>query len=69
MEPHDSEKHLGASSLEHLTAEELFERLRKANEEPKDPNKQSLSEYINDQEENEGTGPDAIRDATASDSE
>lgn len=70
MEPHDSQKHPGTSGLEHLTTEELFERLRKANEEPKDdPNKQSLTEYINGQEENEDAGPDAIRDVKASDRE
>ena len=69
MEPHDGKKHPGTSGLEHLTTEELFERLRKANDEPTAPNKQSLTEYINGQEEYEGTGPDAIRDIKASDSE
>ena len=69
MEPHDGQKHPRASGLEDLTTEELFERLRKANEEPKDPNKQSRTEYINGQDENEETGSDAIRDVKASDRE
>ena len=69
MEPHDGQKHPRASGLEHLTTEELFERLRKANEEPTDPNKQSLTEYIDGQQENEDTGPDAFGDATAIDRE
>ncbi len=51
MEPHDDQEHPGASGLEHISTEELLKRLREANKEPSPTNKQSLSEYINDQKE------------------
>jgi hypothetical protein len=47
-----SETNSEPSGLEHLTTEELLERLRNANH-PPDPNKQTLEEYIREQEQNE----------------
>ena len=52
MDTYDSEKHPRASGLENLTTEELLERLRNANH-PDQPNKQTLEEYINEQEDKE----------------
>jgi hypothetical protein len=52
MDTHDSKKHSEPSGLEHLSTEELLERLRNANH-PPDPNKQTLEEYVREQEENE----------------
>lgn len=53
MDAHDSEKHSGEGSLDDLTDEELFERLRKANVPSENPDKQSLTEYIDEQEQKE----------------
>lgn len=50
MDPHSGTKHTEPSGLDHLSTEELFERLRIANVTPTDPNKQSLAEYLNEQE-------------------
>ncbi len=54
MESHDSQKRSHEGSLKNLSTEELLERLRLANLEPaKDPNKQTLSEFVNEQIEKE----------------
>lgn len=60
MDTHDSQKHPRTSGLEHLTTKELLEHLRNANH-PDQPNKQTLEEYIHEQE-NEETGSDTGRD-------
>lgn len=56
MAPHDDKEHPGP--LSGLTLDELRERLRQAVEAaeraPKDPRKQTLAEYLNEQEEAEG---------------
>ena len=49
MDPFDGKKHPRSSGLEHLTTEELLERLRNANHPPQ-PDKQTLEEYISEQE-------------------
>lgn len=58
MAPHDDKEHPGP--LSGLSIDELKERLRKAVEAaeraPKDPRKQSLAEYLNEQEEAESQG-------------
>ena len=54
MEPYDSQKRSSQSSLKHLSTEEVFERLsRAANEPANDPNKQTLTEFVNEQIEKE----------------
>ena len=40
-------------SLDHLSTEELLERLRNANVPSGDPNKQSLMDYLDEEIENE----------------
>ena len=40
-------------SLDHLSTEELLERLRNANVPSSNPNKQSLAEYLDEEIENE----------------
>lgn len=56
MAPHDDKEHLGP--LSGLSIDELMERLRQAVEAaeraPKDPRKQTLAEYLNEQKETEG---------------
>lgn len=53
MDSHGGKKHPESSRLDHLSTEELLERLRIANVTPTDPNKQSLAEYLNEQENQE----------------
>jgi len=62
---YDVEKHPPKSGLEHLSTEELLERLRNANHPPQ-PNKQGLDDYIHGQEENEDQA-DYGRDDTSRD--
>ncbi len=53
MDPHERKEHSRASGLESLTTEELLERLRKTNQQPPIPGKQTLGEYLNEEIEKE----------------
>ena len=68
MDSHSGKKHPEPRCLDHLSTEELLERLRIANITPTDPNKQSLAEYLNEQENFQEDQPDAIRDDSEYDS-
>lgn len=61
MEPHDDQEHL--RPLSSLTTEELRARLRAAARaaaaQPTDPNKQTLEDYLNDQESSDATNEDS----------
>lgn len=53
MDSHDSEEHPRESGLEHLSTEELLERLREVNQQPPQPGKQTLEEYLIEEIEKE----------------
>ena len=67
MEPHDDQEHL--RPLSSLTTDELRARLRAAARaaaaQPADPNKQTLEEYLSDQESSEATNSESGRGTDA----